>query len=91
MQLGVWKSFDELEDNLCLNELEELVRGIRATEYRKFQADAAIAGIEIDDDKEDDDPVKQRIKERIRSEREAAGVDVEKEDFASLGITMVRE
>jgi len=47
--LGIWENFEEMEDKLTLNELEEILEAGREAEHRKMKFMAALKGIELDD------------------------------------------
>lgn len=48
MLIGIWKSYSELEDSLCLAELTEIVNSARHKDYDNRKFFAAIKGIDLD-------------------------------------------
>lgn len=53
MQIGAWKSYDELESNLTLEELYELYQGILYTRIEEFKNMARAQGAKFEDEDED--------------------------------------
>lgn len=90
--MGNWKSMVEMEECLTLQELNILVEGARKREERHNKFMAAIQGIDLDDEPENDglptfDDIKRKA-EAIRrglSEKEVEK-DQERQEFAALGI-----
>ncbi len=57
MWSGAWKSIDELEENLTIDQLLSIVKQGRAKEDRLFKIILASAGADVDfDDEKKDDP-----------------------------------
>jgi len=52
-ETGAWKSFEELEEELTLNELMTLVGSCRRSDYKKIKMFAIAQGAEVDIDDED--------------------------------------
>jgi len=48
--LGIWKNYDELEDNLSVDELLSTINAARKTERERQRFLAAIQGIDLSDD-----------------------------------------
>lgn len=46
--LGIWKSYEEMEDVLSLPELEATVKGIFDREYRQQRFAASLKGIDLE-------------------------------------------
>lgn len=92
MLLGNWKNFDELEEYLSYPELVAMVEAYRETEHRRMKFQAALKGVNLDENKQEDDPV-ERIKRKVRAKQ--AGVDEEtqrfRENSAAAGFTVVSE
>ena len=56
MQLGAWKSFEELEVHLTLEELFELYQGVMHTRMEEFKNMARAAGATFKDEESEDEP-----------------------------------
>lgn len=50
MQVGAWKSYDELESNLTLDELYELYHGIMSNKIEEFKNMARANGATFEDE-----------------------------------------
>ena len=48
--MGIWKNYDELEDNICVDELLLTLNASRKSEREKQRFFAAIQGIDLGDD-----------------------------------------
>ena len=53
--LGHWKNFDELESNLSLDELTALLDITRKKDYEDKKFLAAVNGIDLDEESQDQD------------------------------------
>lgn len=84
-QLGKWKSIDELEESISLQELTFILEHKRKAEQDNRKFLAAIQGIDID--KHAKDPVQERIEEvkRRAAVRTLGEQEVEKLEYAELG------
>lgn len=82
MLLGIWKSFDELEENVGLDELNLILKAAHKKEHRRNRFMAALKGHNIDE------PENTTSFEDVqrRAEAKLAGKDVEELEFADLGI-----
>ncbi len=89
----MWKNFDELEENLSINEVEVLLDASRAREYEKQKFAAALKGIDLDEQSgksgSGDTPTFEDIKRR--AEAKARGVTEDQLAFADIGIAVVEE
>jgi hypothetical protein len=47
--LGIWKNFEEIEENLTLAELEKLLEVKREQDYSDKKFAAALKGVNLDD------------------------------------------
>ena len=54
--LGHWKNFDELESNLSLDELTALLDITRKKDYEDKKFLAAVNGIDLEEESQDQDP-----------------------------------
>ena len=80
---GSWKSLDDLEENVTMNELERMLTAARKIEHetRKFQA--AMQGVKLDDN----NSAKSRFEEiEERARARAQGKTVEELEFSEIGI-----
>ncbi|QJD50805.1 tail assembly chaperone [Streptomyces phage Bmoc] len=82
--LGIWKNFEEIEENLTLAELEKLLEVKRDQDFQEKKFVAALKGISLDDPNEGDAPSFEDIKRR--AEAKAKGVSAEALEFAEIGI-----
>lgn len=82
MLLGIWKSFDELEESVGLDELNLILKAAHNVEHRRNRFMAALKGHNIDG------PEQAISFEEVqrRAEAKVAGVDIEALDFDDLGI-----
>jgi hypothetical protein len=89
----MWKNFDELEENLSIQEVEVLLDASREQEYQKQKFAAALKGIDLDEQSgksgSDDAPTFEDIKRR--AEAKARGVTEDQLAFADIGIAVVEE
>lgn len=85
---GKWKNFEQLEEDLCLEELEAVLKAGRERESRLMKFYAAFKGVDLDggqDSKERFDAVQRRVEARL------SGKSEEELEFAELGIDIVSE
>jgi len=88
----MWKNFEELEENLTLQEVEILLDVYREQEYQKQKFAAALKGIDLDENsgrKQGDAPTFEDIKRR--AEAKNRGVTEEQLELADIGIAVVEE
>lgn len=76
MLLGNWKNFDELEDSLSYPELVAMVEAQREKDRRDMKFQAAMQGIDLDKNKQDDEDPVERIKRKMRAKQEGLNPDV---------------
>ena len=89
MLLGIWKNVEDLEASLNLNELEVVVTAAREREMRHNRFMAAIQGIDIDKDQDDNkdrfEEVQRRVEAKLSGKSEESleldgfGLDIETE------------
>lgn len=73
MLVGPWKSFEELEENITIDELNLIIKAAHERETRHHRVLAALKGIKWDDGtKEDSKAAFERAK--LRAEARIAGV-----------------
>ncbi|UUG69565.1 tail assembly chaperone [Streptomyces phage Sham] len=88
--LGHWKNFEEIEENLTLDELQAILEASRDQEYRRQKFAAALKGIDLDAQKKDSgdssfEEVKRRAEAKLR------GVSEEEVELADIGIGVIEE
>lgn len=54
--LGHWKNFDELESSLSIDELNAILNASREKQERDMKFQAAINGIDVDGEKQEEVP-----------------------------------
>lgn len=82
--LGIWKNFEEMEENLTLAELEKLLEAKRDQDFQNKKFAAALKGVDLDEPSEKDAPTFEDIKRR--AEAQLRGVSAEALEFAEIGI-----
>jgi hypothetical protein len=58
----MWKDYDEMEENLSIQELTEILSTIRKKEERQMQFQAALQGVDLKGSEEDEADPWERIK-----------------------------
>ena len=58
----MWKDYDEMEDNLSIQELTEILSTIRKRDERQMQFQAALQGVDLQGSTEDEVDPWERIK-----------------------------
>lgn len=87
---GMFKNFDDLEENLCLAELEKLLEKARDVEHDRMKFAASLKGIDIDKgNAESNEERFERVKRRAQAQ--LAGIDEDEFEFMEIGIEVVRE
>ena len=86
---GAWKNFDELEEDLTLEELAALLEAAREKEHRWFKFMAGLKGIDLDKGKVDDDNWMEQKKLEARAK--AAGKSVDEVAFGDFGFEVIIE
>jgi hypothetical protein len=66
--LGHWKNFDELEENLSLEELNALLEATRKKDYEDKKFMAAIQGVDLDESNQEVEDITTLRNPRIASE-----------------------
>lgn len=89
MLLGHWKNIEELEDSLCLEELELIVKTMRDKERREQVFLASLRGIDLNGDNESAKEKFERAKKRAQAKIEnKSAKEMERDEFAAFGIQM---
>ena len=84
--LGIWKNFEELEENLSMPELIQTLKSMQKTESEKRKFLAGIQGVELNEEEvTNEGPTFDDIKRR------ALGIDASKDDVVSLQGTLAAE
>ncbi|UTN92294.1 tail assembly chaperone [Streptomyces phage Stigma] len=87
--LGHWKNFEEIEDNLTLDELQAILEAARDKEYRGQKFAAALKGIDLDEKTGNNDTSFDDIKRR--AEAKLHGVSEDEIEFSNIGIAVIEE
>jgi len=87
----MWKNFDELEENITVEELNHILEAAREQEYERKKFAAALKGIDLDKEskREQDTPSFEDIKRR--AEAKARGMTEEQIEFSEIGIAVIEE
>lgn len=86
VKVGAWKSFDELEENINLIELDWMLKAIRQNEEDTRVFHAALQGVDLKATKVDSIEEKRREIERRVAEKQLGFQEVERQEFAEFGI-----
>lgn len=91
--LGQWKNFDELEDNLSLDELYEVAGVMHDQEYNQQKFAASLKGIDLDEEVAKSGAEKEgtrsyeMIKKRAQAKiRGASEEELENMELAEMGL-----
>lgn len=86
MLLGIYKSFEELEDNLTIEEMNLMLKADAAKEDRLYRVLGAVNGIDWSSDttQESGEDAMERIKKQAEAARQ--GKTVEEIELESLGV-----
>ena len=87
MLLGHWKNIAELEDSLCLEELEQILKAARDKERREQVFMAALKGIDLDQSEDNNKERFEEVQKRADAIlQQKSSFEIEKDDFAGFGI-----
>ncbi len=90
MRLGLYKTFEELEESLNMEELQQIVIAQNEFEYRQMRFAASLKGIDLD--KEDQKENASRLNEiKARVAARQAGMDEETYKLQEMGIIVETE
>ncbi len=90
MRLGLYESFEHLEECLTIEELVQIIEADRDAEYRSFRFSASLKGIDLDAEQSKGQPSKfQEIQDRVAAE--AAGMSEETYKLSKVGISVELE
>lgn len=88
MLLGLWRNIEDLENSLCLEELEAIIKASREKEHRHQKFMAALKGIDLDEN----DEAKERFEAvKRRAEARMTGKSEEQLELAEFGLEIVEE
>jgi len=91
--LGMWKNFDELEENISIDELAVILEASRKKDRQDKEFAAALKGIKLDS--QDTDEENENITPYERAVRKAkaiaSGMGEEEYEFAELGFGVEEE
>lgn len=82
--LGHWKNYDELEENLSIEELILTLKASRDREHRERKFLAAMQGVDLDENQEESEDVLELSNNR-KSVQEGFGIN-EGLGFINLGV-----
>lgn len=85
---GSWKSLDDLEENVTMNELERMLTAARDIEHQQRKFQAAMKGVNLDDNKSSKSTFEE-IEERAKAR--AAGKSPEELSLEEVGIAYAEE
>lgn len=87
MEVGAWKNYDEMEENISMPEILITLDAVRKREHRAASVAFAAVGVDIDGESESDQP---KTAQDVYNEtmNEIYGYDVE---LAEVGITFSDE
>lgn len=89
---GNWNSYEELEDSLTLAELAQTVNAIHKREHRHMRFDAALQGVDIDEEGSTVDEKAPSAEEVFsRAAQGKPAIADEKEALAAIGIGYAKE
>ena len=74
--LGQWKNFEELEENLCVEELIVIINSIREKEHRERKFMAALQGVDLDEEEKEEYNPRNDILSLVGTERAEAGFGI---------------
>jgi hypothetical protein len=74
--LGQWRNFDDLEENLCVDELILIINSIREKEHREHKFIAALQGVDLDEEELDQEDKSRDILTLVGTERSEAGFGI---------------
>lgn len=87
---GAWKNFDDIEESLTMPELESLVTTARKMRQDDQRFMAALKGIDLDKNSENDvEAARKRVETRAKAK--LAGMDEDTYELSSLGIQFNQE
>ena len=87
---GMFKNFDELEDNLSLEELEILLAKARDVKHDEQRFAASLKGINLDESvRESQEEAFERVKRRAQAK--LAGISEEEVELGEIGINLIVE
>lgn len=90
MLLGHWKNIEELEESLCLSELELIVQAARDKEHRSQKFFAALKGVDLDAKDEEAKRKFEEIKRRADAKvHNKTREQQEREELAEFGLDVM--
>ena len=87
--LGHWKNIEEMENNLCLAELEAILDASREREFRQQKFAAALKGVDLGEPDGKDVPTFDDIKNRAKAK--LAGKSEEEVSLEEIGFAVETE
>lgn len=89
MQIGAWKSYDELEENVTLDGLMELYAGIMKNKYEEFKNMARANGAKFDEDENEDPEAFNRVLDKVNKRKGTTKKEAEKKTLGIFSINNV--
>ena len=91
--LGIWKNFDELEENITIDELAAILEASRNKDKHDKEFAAALKGIDLksNSDDEHDDNISPYERAVRKAKAIASGMGEEEYEFAELGFGVEEE
>lgn len=85
--LGQWKNFDEIEENLCLAEINVILEASRERRHEDRKFAAALKGVDLDENKEETsfEAVKRRAEAKLR------GMTEEQYELTEIGVGLIED
>lgn len=87
--LGIWKSFDELEESISLEELDFILKEKRAKEKRERFFLAGIQGVDWgkyeEPDREETNDTYEEVKRRAAARLAGGEEELDRQELADLG------
>lgn len=91
--LGIWKNFEEIEQNLTLPEIDAILKESRRAEFQRRKFAAALKGVDLPDENADGEyegaPTFEDIKRRAQGKLE--GKSDEQIAFEEIGFAFEEE
>lgn len=90
MLSGMYKTFEELEESITVEELLELVQARADIEYRGFRLAASLKGVDLDEEQRKEAGASfEQIK--LRADARLAGKTEEQVALEKMGISITKE
>ena len=93
MLIGNWKNIDEIEELLCLPEIEQILTTHAEVNHSEKVFLAGLQGIQLEENanKEAFERAKSRAQARLRGEKAVTAAEIEAAELADMGIEIETE